>query len=275
LRSLATPLETAAPRVLLVDDDLDLCESLVEGLAREGVPAACVTSARAALLRLLVEPQIAIVVTDLVMPGISGLELLRKLSLMRSHRSLAAIVMTGSPSIESAVTALRLSAVEFLRKPVEAEELARAIRDAAARLEKEPRMEVPRQAPMSLSGMLAGLRRLQQERTAAFPASVLNETCWNMLLFLAAAELEGHVVTSVELYVSSGASPTTGFRRLDNLDAAGLITRVAAPEDGRRVIVQLTPKGSRQIESLITRMLGAHDLEAHEGTDAVERSESV
>jgi DNA-binding MarR family transcriptional regulator len=96
-----------------------------------------------------------------------------------------------------------------------------------------------------------------------------------MLLFLFSAELEGRVIMSGELYASSGAPPTTGFRRLDDLYEAGLITRVTAPEDGRRVIVQLTPKGSGQIRSLITSMCGAHDLEAQEGADAVERSESA
>jgi len=60
---------TDAPMVLLIDDDVDLCESLVEGLLREGVRASFVTSAAAALMRLVTQPDIGIVVTDIMMPA--------------------------------------------------------------------------------------------------------------------------------------------------------------------------------------------------------------
>ena len=260
------------PHVLLVDYDLDLCESLAEVLEREGVRSAYVTSAQAALLRLVAEPRIQIVVTDLVMPELGGFEFLRKLLVMRNRQPLATIVMTGSPSLESAVTALRLSAVEFLLKPVEAHEVARAIRGAAAHLAKGAAHGGAKQAPTNYSGMLAELRRLQQERASTFPSSVMNETCWNMLLFLAVAEFEGRVVTAMEVYAASEASPPTSFRKLNDLDKAGLITRTVDAKDGRRVIVQLTRMGSRQIRTLVTGLPG-HGGQAPEGNGAGERSE--
>lgn len=245
-------------RVLLVDDDLDLCEALAEGLAREGIRAAYATSAQAALLRLTAAPEIDIVVTDLVMPQIGGLEFLRKLSITRSRWPFAAIVMTGSPSVESAVTALRLFAIDFLQKPVEAKEVANAVRSAADHLQKSVPTMLPRPSTVTLTSpdMLAGLLRLQEERKAVFPSSVLNETCWNMLLHLAAVELEGRILTSVELYSVPGATPTTSFRKLDDLVAAGLVSRTEDLEDRRRVTVRLTPKGSQQIRAIIERMLG-------------------
>ena len=246
---------TRAPKVLLVDDDIDLCEALAEGLSREGVSASYVTSASAALMRLVAQPEIGILVTDIMMPEMSGLELLRKLSITRRDRHLAVIVMTGAPSLETAVAALRLSAVEFLQKPVEVGEVASAVRAAAARLEVTPDQAPPGRTAASYPAMIDWLRHLQHEREGAFPPSVMNETCWNMLLHLADAELEQRPVLRTELYGASGASTATALRRLDDLTEAGLVARTFDSEDRRRAYVELTPAGSRQIRALIAGLL--------------------
>jgi len=263
LRSIVSPLDATKSRVLLVDDDADLCASLAKGLAREGFRSFWVTSAKAALLQLAAAPEIDIVVTDLVMPGMGGLEFLRKLSANRDRRPLAVIVMTGSPSLEAAVTALRLSAIDFLQKPVEAHEVAIAVRHAIGHLEKASRTALPKS--VHYPDMLAGLWRLQRKRASTLPASVLNETCWNMLLFLATAEVDGRVVTSTELYSIAGATLTTSFRKLEELAEAGLVSRTADPEDGRRVIVRLIPEASRKIRTLIAEVQGRHGFEVPEG----------
>lgn len=246
------------PRVLLVDDDIDLCEALVEGLSREGVHASFVTSASAALTRLFAQPEIGIVVTDIVMPEMSGLELLRKLSITCRDRSLAAIIMTGAPSFETAVAALRLSAVEFLQKPVAVSEVANAVRVADIR-RAAMREAVPAKTTGSYPEMIEWLRHVQHEREGMFPPAVMNETCWNMLLHLADAELEGRPVLRTELYNASGAATATALRRLDDLLEAGLAIRTFDPEDKRRAYVELTEQGSKQIRTLVAGLLNPQE----------------
>lgn len=243
-----------APKVLLVDDDVDLCESLVEGLLREGVRASFVTSAAAALMRLVTQPDIGIVVTDIMMPEMSGLELLRKLSIARRDPPLAAIVMTGAPSLEMAVTALRLSAVELLQKPVAVSEVASAVRAAEAR-RAAMRAASPEKTTSSYPDIIEWLRHVQHEREGVFPATVMNETCWNMLLHLADAELEGRPVLRTELYGASGAANATAMRRLDDLLEAGLAIRTFDPHDKRRAYVELTAQGSQQIRAFVAGLL--------------------
>ena len=251
---------TDAPKVLLVDDDVDLCESLVEGLLREGVHASFVTSAAAALMRLVTQPDIGIVVTDIMMPEMSGLELLRKLSISRRDPPLAAIVMTGAPSLETAVAALRLSAVEFLQKPVAVSEVASAVRAADARraaMRETTGEALPARTTSSYPEMIEWLRHVQHEREGMFPQAVMNETCWNMLLHLADAELEGRPVLRTELYSASGAATATALRRLDDLLEAGLAIRTFDPHDKRRAYVELTAQGSQQIRALVAGLLNS------------------
>ena len=245
---------TDAPKVLLVDDDIDLCESLVEGLIREGVRASFVSSAAAALMRLVAQPDIGIVVTDIIMPEMSGLELLRKLTISRRDPPLAAIVMTGAPSLETAVAALRLSAVEFLQKPVAVSEVASAVRAADAR-RAAMRAAAPEKSTSSYPEMIEWLRHVQHEREGVLPTTVMNETCWNMLLHLADAELEGRPVLRTALYRASGATNPTAMRRLDDLLEVGLAIRKFDPQDKRRAYVELTAQGSQQIRALIASLL--------------------
>ncbi|MBP0575478.1 response regulator, partial [Mycobacterium tuberculosis] len=75
-------------------------------------------------------PELQVVVTDLQMPRIDGIELLQKLSVRKRARPMAAIVLTGHASLDRAVGALRLKAVDFLQKPLSPEEVAHAIRRA-------------------------------------------------------------------------------------------------------------------------------------------------
>ena len=119
-------------RVLVVDDDAMVAESLAEFMSREGMePSVAGSAARA--MELLAEAEAAahpyaIVVTDLSMPGASGMSLLRDVS--NQYPSAAVVVLTGYGTIETAVDALRGGAVDFLTKPVVDVELRLAMQRA-------------------------------------------------------------------------------------------------------------------------------------------------
>lgn len=116
----------AAPRVLIVDDQPDFARGLVRLLAPKlpGASLHHVLSGEAALEDLEGSP-CAVLVTDLRMPGLSGLELLTR-ALARDPQ-LGVVLLTAHGDIDTAVAALKAGAYDFLTKPVDSEHLARVI----------------------------------------------------------------------------------------------------------------------------------------------------
>ena len=116
-------------RVLLVDDDRALCESLALGLSKRGYVVTALTSANEALVMLESE-SVDVVVTDLQMREVGGIELCTRIVARRGD--LPVIVLTAFGSLESAVLAIRAGAYDFMSKPVEIDVLAIAIDRAAS-----------------------------------------------------------------------------------------------------------------------------------------------
>jgi len=123
-------------RVLIVDDDPGLCDLLHEGLGRRDFETAFVTSAEAAL-GALDEREFDSVLTDLNMGGMSGLELCRRIA--GGHPGVPVVVITAFGSMESAVSAIRAGAYDFVIKPLDIDELGltldRAVQHRALREE--------------------------------------------------------------------------------------------------------------------------------------------
>jgi two-component system response regulator HydG len=122
------------PRVLVVDDQLEMAATLAEGLGDRGYDGVACGSSPEAVRRLEAEPFDA-VVTDLRMPQVDGMELLAASRRLAPERPV--IVMTGYGAIETAVDAIRQGAYHYLTKPFALEELAlflgRALDDARVR----------------------------------------------------------------------------------------------------------------------------------------------
>ncbi len=114
-------------RVLFVDDEVDFLEAMNAALARRKIDVLIATDAANAL-RLLAENPIDVVVTDVRMPGIDGLELLARLKLLKPLTEV--ILLTGHPTAEAAVEALRQGAFDFLAKPQSIDLLVSRIREA-------------------------------------------------------------------------------------------------------------------------------------------------
>jgi two-component system NtrC family response regulator len=103
-------------RILVVDDDEPCCERLSRQLARPGRRVKIAHDGTAAL-DWLVEGQFSLVLVDLHLPGIDGLDVIREVR--RRGLSVTTILMTGDGSVESAVEAMRLGAYDYLVKPIE------------------------------------------------------------------------------------------------------------------------------------------------------------
>jgi len=116
--------ELEAFPILMVDDDASLCKVIVHQLIQEGYTVTSETDPMVARDRIGVE-QPAIVLSDLRMPGLSGHAILAHCRAMSPET--AVIMMTGYPTVDDAVEAMRVGAFDFLQKPVDRSQLLRVV----------------------------------------------------------------------------------------------------------------------------------------------------
>jgi len=107
-------------RILIVDDEKIIRDSFSRVLLKEGYAVEAVESGRLALERVAEEP-FDIILIDLKMPGLDGMETLRELK--EKDPEIIGIMITGYPTIESAVKAVKLGAYDYLTKPCGPDEL--------------------------------------------------------------------------------------------------------------------------------------------------------
>ena len=107
-------------RILVVDDDDSVRKFIVQTLTEEGHSVAAAENGKRAIAMFDGDP-FDLVVTDLMMPGISGMDVLQ--AVKRRHPSTEVIVVTGHASLESAVEALRNGAYDLITKPLDDIEL--------------------------------------------------------------------------------------------------------------------------------------------------------
>jgi response regulator RpfG family c-di-GMP phosphodiesterase len=114
-------------RVLLVDDEPSVCLMLSEGLSAEGYDCqACLNGEDA--LDLMQRESFDIVITDLRMPGMSGLELMEKAH--KEYPHIAFLMVTGEDDVRLGIQAMKLGAADFLVKPIELEAVAASVQRA-------------------------------------------------------------------------------------------------------------------------------------------------
>lgn len=165
-------------RVLIVDDDADMCEVLVERMEGRGYGARYCTRGDEAL-RILRDHHVDVVITDLNMPGMTGIEFCQRI--VDDRPSLPVIVITAFGSLDTAVAAIRAGAYDFLTKPVDIDELTiavdrgverRRLKDEVERLRRQ--VERPGQLG-EMIGQCAAMRELFTlvERVATTSSSVL------------------------------------------------------------------------------------------------------
>jgi EAL domain-containing protein (putative c-di-GMP-specific phosphodiesterase class I) len=116
--------------VLVVDDEPDMRSLAARALTRSGCKVEAVPNAMEALALLKQGRSFSVIVTDLSMPGITGAEFLR---LVREFDlDVPVIVVTGNPSLESAVAIIEYGGFRYLQKPVDVELLRHAVLSAGA-----------------------------------------------------------------------------------------------------------------------------------------------
>ena len=122
--------EATPPRVLLVDDEVDFLDSLHQRLELRGMEALKASSGHEALARIEAE-EVDVVVLDVRMPGMDGVETLRRIK--ERFPRIEVVMLTGHADLESSLDGMRFGFFDYLTKPVHIDTLIAKIHDAHER----------------------------------------------------------------------------------------------------------------------------------------------
>jgi DNA-binding NtrC family response regulator len=160
------------PRIYIVDDEQAWINSLIRNLPRGEFDVSCHNTAESALKDLERDHEVDVVVTDLQMPGLSGLELLARVRQERPE--IEVVLITAHGSGEIADRAMQAGAADYLEKPCDSIRWLTTVRNVVARKRLREEIDVQARAPRLIGGSPA-MRELQRLVAAAAPtqASVL------------------------------------------------------------------------------------------------------
>jgi DNA-binding NtrC family response regulator len=114
----------APMRVLVVDDDREICDYMETFLSKDGLDVRTVSDPEKVADEVK-QGGYHLVVLDLMMPKVDGVEVLQRIRKVDSD--VAVVIFTGYPSLESAVQSMKLDAVDYLRKPFAPEEFREVV----------------------------------------------------------------------------------------------------------------------------------------------------
>ena len=122
-----------SPLVLLVDDEVPFVETMTKRLSKRELMVLPAYSGREALEKLA-ENAVDVVILDVKMPGMDGIQTLRQIK--QTYPLVEVIMLTGHATIETAVEGMRLGAFDYLMKPCEIEELLAKVGEAKEKKSK-------------------------------------------------------------------------------------------------------------------------------------------
>jgi DNA-binding response OmpR family regulator len=254
--------------ILLLDDDLTTLTVLERALGGAGFNCRSSNDPKQALTIVAANDAISVVVTDLYMPHMNGLQFVEAMSELALGRPTPrSLLLTAQPSLESAIGALRGGACDFLVKPVSTEDLVAAVTRALERARQDRlihRGRAPEMAQDAAASATDGsttrkfkvpaldtIEKLRKLR-ARYDEHKLDDVAWELLLELLRTE-QGEQKLSVSALTISipGVSATTSLRRIGELTTRGYVDRVPDARDGRRDFVALTLKAHELLKDYL------------------------
>lgn len=241
---------------MIVDDDQATTEALVDVFTRERIPCCAFLRATPAINALERNDSIRVILTDVAMPEISGLEFAKAVR-NRKHAAPAIVFMSGRANVPMAVSALRAGAVDFFSKPLRMAELVARVRTLIELPQRSTRLAPPEVSAGSPTRTVAErlqrwtLRELEaiRQRRKIFGALFEVDPGWVMLLELSDAYPTQRPYNVSALCFASGAPHASALRRLSQMIDAGLFRREQDPSDARRSWVYLTALGIEKVSA--------------------------
>lgn len=222
---------TPPPRVLLVDDDAELLELLGDYLERDGFTVNRVHDGKNGAAAALSGAH-DIVVLDIMMPGLNGIEVLRAI---RAAGSMPVVMLSARGDDTDRIVGLELGADDYVAKPCTPRELAARLRAILKRAGARP----ARQAPLTVGDLvLDPARRLAE--LAGTPL-VLTGTEFNLLEIL--ARHAGEPIAKDRLSEEAMGRPLNRFDRSIDVHISSIRHKLGPLPDGRSRIQTVIRKG--------------------------------
>jgi len=210
-------------RVLIVDDDVQLCRLLAERLETEGFSIEAVHDGMRGLERAL-SLEHALVVLDLMLPGMSGLDVLRRL---RAKSPIPVLILTARGEDIDRILGLEIGADDYVPKPFNPRELIARIRAILRRSSSTAASSGP---------LVNGDIRLDpQSREASFKDIPLNLTSVEFTLLEMLLRQAGHVVTREQLTESALGRKLGPFDRVIDVHVSNIRKKLGLSENGQRI----------------------------------------
>lgn len=111
-------------QILIIDDDQTVAASIAKFISLQLEHETFIADNGPEALRIISENNISLVISDIKMPGTDGIELISQIKSLEKGKHILVILMTGYPDLNSAIKALRSGAYDYIRKPVNIEELS-------------------------------------------------------------------------------------------------------------------------------------------------------
>jgi len=183
-----------ATRLLLIDDDEELCELLIDYLGREGFDVEAVYDGAAGLERALSDEP-GMVLLDVMLPTFNGFEVLRRI---REHSTVPVLMLTARGDHVDRVVGLEMGADDYLPKPFNARELVARIRAIQRRVEQPSEPEMRGEEPAA-TVVVGDVRLDPATRTVTNQQQTIALTSLEFNLLEVLMRAAGTVVTREEL----------------------------------------------------------------------------
>ena len=223
--------------VLLIDDDVELVGMFAEYLGQEGFQASCVHNGEDGV-RAALAGQHAIVILDVMMPGMSGIEALRQI---RAASRIPVLMLTARGDDADRILGLELGADDYVAKPCTPRELTARVRAILRRTHPQPDT-----APGAVLGV-GKLTMFPEQRRATWDAAPLDLTSTEFNLLEVLARNAGRPVSKNELSELGLGRPLARFDRNIDVHLSSLRHKLGPLSDGRSCLQTIYRQGYQLI----------------------------
>jgi len=265
-------------KILVVDDEDAAAQEICEYLEDANYKCLKATDSQVALQLIQSDSQIKLILLDIKMPKMDGIELMKKIQ-PKIGTKLGVIMFSGHSGETEIVEGMRNNAMDFLRKPIEPKELLKSIKNAIANLNKSSSKQVSNaysEATTLAREFLQKLEQMVEEKNLTEQNSNPPTRSTQRVLDLLkksfqkqrdfgeiSLRIDPALLMMFELYhpnnsqgisvtalCNSGkTAQTTALRRIQDLEVAGYVKRKDDAKDKRRAVLTLTQNGIDAIDS--------------------------
>lgn len=231
----------APKRILIIDDDIELSELLSEFIRSEGFNVVSVFDGDDGLESLL-EGSFDLVILDIMLPGQSGLEILKRI---RLESLVPVLMLTARGDDTDRIVGLELGADDYVPKPATAREILARIKAILRRTD----LSLHKQQQDKVAPLLAGDLRIDEAARTAHIKGVplaLTSTEFNFLVLL--ARHSGTVVSKETLSEKGLGRPLHRFDRSIDVHISRLRDKIAEKNDGNSLIMTVYRHGYQLIK---------------------------